>query len=277
MADIIRPIEPFQLTQGFGENPANYARFGLKGHNGWDLKTKFEDTPLGRRYILASWLMKFYKQGDEGNDGYGKYFDTICKLLSTWKLTFAHCHSIESFDEKSEGDHMAISDNTGNSTGSHLHLTVKRVSEVNGKYQVLENDNGFFGAVNPQEFFDELREYKKNLSSTPKPTTPEVITPQTKIFVGKDNDGNFWGDSGYMEVQAIRSTMNDLKRDKNNLQNALLEHENKQEIPSEEISQPTEVNETVSDPITTDQSYDLIPSFIAWVRKLLGLWQLQKK
>jgi len=43
MSDITRLIEPFELNHGFGENPANYVRFGLKGHNGWDLKTKFPD------------------------------------------------------------------------------------------------------------------------------------------------------------------------------------------------------------------------------------------
>lgn len=134
MADIIRPIEPFELTQGFGGNAAAYARFGLKGHNGWDLRTKFPDTPQGRRSILASWLMEFYKQANEGNDGYGLYFETICKLKSIWKITFGHCHSVDHFVSKNEGENMAISDNTGNSTGPHTHITTKRIKIVDGKH-----------------------------------------------------------------------------------------------------------------------------------------------
>lgn len=179
MADIIRPIEPFELTQSFGENPAAYARFGLKGHNGWDFKTKFPDTPNGFRNILASWLCKFYSQGNEGNDGYGLYFETIIQLYSTWKLTFGHCNSIESFQTKNEGETMAISDNTGNSTGSHLHLTTKKGSLSNGKFNVENYNNGYFGAIEPQIFFDELRKYKKEhgTASTPEsclvPNTPE--------------------------------------------------------------------------------------------------------
>ena len=177
MADIIRPIEPFELTQSFGENPAAYARFGLKGHNGWDFKTKFPDTPNGFRNILAPWLSKFYSQGNEGNDGFGLYFETIIQLYSTWKLTFAHCNSIESFQTKNEGETQAISDNTGNSTGSHLHLTVKKGSLSNGKFNVDNYNNGYFGAIEPQIFFDELRKYKKEHGTA---TTPEsCLVPNT--------------------------------------------------------------------------------------------------
>ena len=162
MADIIRPIEPFQLTQGFGGNAAAYKQFGLAGHNGWDLKTKYPDTPKGQRYILSSWVSKFYKQGNEGTKGYGKYFEVIVYLKNTWKLTYAHCYSIESFTTRFEGATMAISDNTGNSTGSHLHLTVKKGQMITGVFQHYDPNNGYFGAVNPQLFFDELREHKKN-------------------------------------------------------------------------------------------------------------------
>mgnify|MGYP001565053707 CR=1 FL=1 len=166
MADITRPIEPFELTQGFGVNPQNYAKFGLKGHNGWDLKTKWPDTPKGNRYILSSWLSKFYGSGNEGNYGYGLYFEVTVQLYNLYKLTNAHCSSFESFQERKEAETMGISDNTGNSTGSHLHLTVKRGKIINGKFVYDNGNNGFFGAVNPQEFFDELRRFKKENQTT---------------------------------------------------------------------------------------------------------------
>jgi hypothetical protein len=169
MSDIIRPIEPFELTQGFGGNAEAYARFGLKGHNGWDLRTKLSDTPQGFRNIFASWYSKFYSQGNEGNDGYGLYFEVIVQLYNTYKLTYAHCKSIEHFENKNEGGVMAISDNTGNSTGSHLHLTVKRGQLKNGKFVNNNYNNGFFGAINPQQFFDELRKYKKEKGATSVP------------------------------------------------------------------------------------------------------------
>lgn len=181
MADIIRPIEPFELTQGFGENPASYAKFGLKGHNGWDLRTKYPDTPQGHRYIMASWLMKFYRRGSDPQ-GYGEFFETVCQLKSTWKLTYGHCLSIESFDTKNEGENMAISDNTGNSTGSHLHLTVKRIKIINGQHEVQDYNNGYFGAVNPQEYFDELRAYKKANGSPTLPKEKLTMTIDEELF-----------------------------------------------------------------------------------------------
>ena len=171
MSDITRPIEPFELTQDFGNNPIGsdgkpiYAQFGLKGHNGWDLRTKFDDTPLGRRNILASWFSEFYRKGDDPN-GYGRFFETLIQLKSIWKLTLAHCWSIEDFKTKNESEIMAVSDNTGFSSGAHLHLTVKPIKIENGQHINLLQDNGYFGAVNPQEFFDELRIFKLQQNSS---------------------------------------------------------------------------------------------------------------
>ena len=159
MADIIRPIEPFELTQGFGGNYELYKQFGLAGHNGWDFKTKFVDTPKGNRSIFASWFSTFHKKGDEGTGGYGKYFDVIVQLKNRYKLTYAHCLNDVSFTIKNEGEEMAISDNTGNSTASHLHLTVK---QINNDGSTINNGNGYFGAIDPQIFFDELRSFKSS-------------------------------------------------------------------------------------------------------------------
>lgn len=181
MSDIIRPIEPFELTQVFGGNAEWYAKFGLKGHNGWDFKTRWPDTPEGRRYILASWKMLFYRQGVDPS-GYGNFFETVCKLKNTYKLTYGHCHSIETFTGKNEGDHMAISDNTGNSTGPHLHLTVKRIKIENGQHVVYDYNNGYFGAINPQIFFDELREYKKNGNTPTLPNEGVNMTIEEALY-----------------------------------------------------------------------------------------------
>lgn len=160
MANIIYPIQPMELTQGFGVNEPAYRRFGLKGHNGWDFRTKFADTPQGHRYIYSSFNAKLITRGNEGNDGFGIYFDVSIQLKSLWKLTFAHCLVHPEKNEFQAGDIMTVSDNTGNSTGSHLHLTTKRITIENGKIVVSNYNNGYFGAVNPQEFFDELRQFQ---------------------------------------------------------------------------------------------------------------------
>src|SRR3990167_5196064 len=76
---VLLPIDPVKITQEFGVNPAAYAQFGLKGHNGWDLKTKWPDTPEGKRALLATLGCTFHKIGDEGVKGYGKYTEHITR------------------------------------------------------------------------------------------------------------------------------------------------------------------------------------------------------
>jgi hypothetical protein len=160
MSSITYPIDPFLVVQGFGEHPENYKKFGLAGHNGWDIKTKYPDTPLGHRNIYASFTGDFFRKGVDPS-GFGNFFEIIYQLKSRWKVTYAHCLKIYPITHVQAGEVMAISDSTGNSTGSHLHLTVKRIT-IDGT--VLNNNNGYFGAIDPQEFFNELKNF-----STPIP------------------------------------------------------------------------------------------------------------
>lgn len=168
------PIDPLALTQGFGGNEAIYKKFGLKGHNGWDIKTKYPDTPQGKRNILAPQDVEMYRIGNDP-PGYGLFLEVIVKTKNLWKITFAHCHSTPLFINKKQGETIAISDNTGNSTGAHLHITCKRIKIVNGKHEVINYNNGYFGAVDPQEYFDEVKNF--NGSNT---------MPDTQITIGKE-------------------------------------------------------------------------------------------
>ncbi|HCE31001.1 MAG: hypothetical protein UT54_C0003G0025 [Candidatus Daviesbacteria bacterium GW2011_GWB1_39_5] len=247
MADIIRSIEPFELTQGFGDNPQAYARFGLKGHNGWDLRTQYPDTPKGFRNILTSWLSKFYTQGNEGNDGFGLYFEVIVQLYNTYKLTYAHCNSIENFQTKNEGEAMGISDNTGNSTGSHLHLTVKRGSLQNGKFISDNYNNGYFGAIEPQEFYDELRQYKKEKGTTQNPEG--CLVPNTLEWRQKYEEivssANKWAETlKILEItddpnttppDRIKSTIAGYKSRETDLNNKLNEKQQQIDVANREL------------------------------------------
>jgi len=158
MAEVTLPISPFQITQVFGVNAQNYARFGLAGHNGWDIRTIYPDSPLGKREILMPQDATFYTKAFE-TGGYGVYFEVITRTSkSVWKHTFAHCQEIYSFTTKPQGQAGAISDNTGNSSAPHTHWTTKRIKiNKNGTHEVIDYTNGYKGAVNPQDYIDEVR------------------------------------------------------------------------------------------------------------------------
>lgn len=254
MADIIRPIEPFELTQGFGSNPALYAKFGLAGHNGWDLKTKYSDSPLGRRYILASWLSEFYRRGIDP-PGYGTFFEVVVRIYATWKLTYAHCFSIEDFKSKTEGQSMAISDNTGNSTGAHLHLTVKRINIVGGKHQVQNYNNGYFGAINPQEFFNEVRRYKAD-NNKPQPVEGLKIELDeatfTRLVTKSGNRDETWKELGLSE-EPVNAKADDAIAAIKGYKNQISTLEKKlTELTSPSTSPPGQPNQT---PPTDDSQF----------------------
>ena len=128
-------IKPFngnhRLTQGFGENPASYKRFGLLGHNGLDY-----GTPTGTD-ILAPHSGRILEASNDPT-GYGLYI----KIENTTEgSVLAHLRDfvVKVGDNVAEGQLIAHSGNTGNSTGPHLHW---------GVYKIPRNrQNGYAGYI----------------------------------------------------------------------------------------------------------------------------------
>lgn len=111
---MIKPFrEEFRLTQGFGENPASYAKFGMKGHNGLDY-----GLPTGTQ-IVAPHGGKIIETSSDPT-GYGNYIKIENDKEGS---VLAHLKSfqVRVGDMVSEGQPIGISNNTGNSTGPHLH------------------------------------------------------------------------------------------------------------------------------------------------------------
>lgn len=103
----------YTITQKFGLNPDMYKKFGLLGHNGIDI-----GLPTGTQVIAPhdGKITEIY------NDlqGYGNYI----KMENAKEgSVLAHLQSFQCKvgDMVSEGQPIALSDNTGNSTGPHLH------------------------------------------------------------------------------------------------------------------------------------------------------------
>ena len=135
--------ELFQCqSQGFGERPEVY---GAGGHDGLDFV--YED---GTELFAPFDGFAYYKEELDSSGafkGYGKYLTIIGPV---YKVVYAHLKERVIMDGwVKAGQLVAKGDSTGFSTGSHLHITVKRV-DSNGN--VLDRNNGHDGSIDPTPF-----------------------------------------------------------------------------------------------------------------------------
>lgn len=114
---------PGPLTQGFGENPETYRRFGLAGHNGLDY-----GCPLGTP-VKAAAAGSVVKVGNDPG-GYGIYV----KLAHAggYETLYAHLASRTALlDDRIEaGEGLGRSGSTGFSTGPHLHFELRQAGKA---------------------------------------------------------------------------------------------------------------------------------------------------
>lgn len=111
------------ITQHFGERPEVYSQYkiggvALKGHEGIDLRAE-----IGTE-VLACFDGFCVEALDQGNVGYGKYI----KLMHEWgESVYAHLSQfkIKQGSQVKKGQTIALSGNTGNSTGPHLHFGMR--------------------------------------------------------------------------------------------------------------------------------------------------------
>ena len=145
---MIEPLDKIYYTQLFGENPQIYNRFGLAGHNGLDYRVKFIDTPLGRREVFAVMDGKVLEVKNEGFIGYGRY--VRIEHRGNEQTIYAHLHSIKvnKGQQVKEGDVIAISNNTGFSTGAHLHF--------GWRPEGYDYNNGYKGYEDPLKLFNPM-------------------------------------------------------------------------------------------------------------------------
>ena len=143
------PIDKVFITQKFGLNPQMYAKYGWKGHNGIDFRTRFVDSPLGHRYIVAV-LGGVVEVTRADAGGYG----THVRLRHPDGSMTIYGHLSKSLVSQKQvvktGEKLGLSGNTGASTGPHLHFEYRPAGwEKNTK-------NGYGGTIDPLYLFPKL-------------------------------------------------------------------------------------------------------------------------
>jgi len=138
------PLSKWHLTQLFGENPQNY---GGVGHNGLDFRTRFTDSPLGHRMVYPVMDGTVMEIGDQGINGYGKFVRLAHDIDFKEQTVYAHLESqsVSIGESVKEGiTPLGITNNTGNSTGPHLHFGYRPDGYKN---------DGWYGYVDPLPYF----------------------------------------------------------------------------------------------------------------------------
>jgi len=140
------PIDKVYITQGFGQNPQMYSKYGMKGHNGIDFRTRFIDSPLAHREAIASKGGVVIEVGDEGKAGYGKF--VRLQHYGDEQTIYGHLSKqyVKVGQKVKVGQPLGLTGNTGASTGSHLHWGFRPWN-----WKSLYN-NGFKGYVDPMPY-----------------------------------------------------------------------------------------------------------------------------
>ncbi len=151
--DLAWPVERVFVTQGFGDNPQTYAQFGLKGHDGLDLRTRFIDSPLGHVYVTAAHGGTCEVRFD-GDRGYG----THIRLHAPNGAETIYGHLSKAYVSQgqfvSQGERIALTGWTGfvqprNVLGSHLHFELRPGN--------MDPNNGYAGAVDPRPYMPKTK------------------------------------------------------------------------------------------------------------------------
>lgn len=177
------PVYPYHVNQGFGNNipcvkdfnlptesivdgdnnetcPVGYeklyGKFGMLGHNGTDLQA-------GEQDIYAAYGGTVIEKQTMANLGLGLGvispvpLDLGANGVHYLKIRYWH---LKSFDEEvgaivQAGDIIGISDNTGYSSGDHLHFEgVPMDKDHTGNYVATFPNNGYAGAIDISPYFN---------------------------------------------------------------------------------------------------------------------------
>ncbi len=138
---------PKIITQWYGINPQWYTPFGLPGHEGLDMRA-LNGTPI---YAMAQGEV-FRVETNPESGPYGIHVRVQHNRGGkVYKTVYAHFQEpkVSVGDFVNAGDVVGLADNTGNSSGAHLHITLKFVGKGSPWMNVGD-------IVNPVPYFTDL-------------------------------------------------------------------------------------------------------------------------
>lgn len=155
--EILYPVKPLHVNQIFGNPDPKYFALGLKGHNGIDFMAAHGqpvyaahdgqvtgDVMIADTYGGHGVTLRTVQTSPFVYNGIDSYFTTIYWHFLPYLV-------VKTGDNVKAGDLLGFADNTGFSTGDHLHFGLKPIAV--GGYNIEQN-NGFLGAIDPKPYFN---------------------------------------------------------------------------------------------------------------------------
>lgn len=144
------------ISQYFGENKNPiYKEMGMFGHNGIDFPMDIGE-PIYWDCDLEGIV---WKTTNDIKTGVGVVVLTQ-QALENFLHIFWHLKQdsilVQVGQRVKAGDILGLADNTGYSTGSHLHRGLKPVILIIGDYKALNPNNGYFGAIDPMPYYQNI-------------------------------------------------------------------------------------------------------------------------
>jgi murein DD-endopeptidase MepM/ murein hydrolase activator NlpD len=185
MKFLFKPVKNYWITQKFGEDEvcvstkdyktttgkvkgacpigtvSLYKHLGMmRGHTGLDITA-----PTGTKlYASQNGFIEEVQTEVERGLGVGiitdeKFLCDETDVMEHFKIRYWHLQSIlvKKGQKVKIGDLIGLADNTGYSSGSHLHFELKPVAkDKNGRWFNVLQDNGFFGAVDAERYMEDI-------------------------------------------------------------------------------------------------------------------------
>lgn len=140
------------VSQFFGERPEYYrAKYGVEGHNGIDLAVPDGTT------LIAPAGMEIMEVG-ENHKTKGTYI--IAMIVENeeiyYMIRFLHLQKylVKIGQIISENEIIGTTNNSGNSSGPHLHIDIRKYQEIGVAKILLNANNGYAGFLDPLDFIN---------------------------------------------------------------------------------------------------------------------------
>ena len=175
------PTQYGTITQNFGENPQVYRRFGLPGHEGIDFMA-----PHGSEiYAVADGFVSDVRL-DGSIDPVHKPYGNQIRIQHDDGYTTIYAHLTQVVVARGQfvkaKQLIGLADNTGNSDGSHLHLSLKKQGATAAGTTTYPYD-----LIDPAPF---LEPFSGGEGTSPEPPATPTIKVQVKS-----------PDAGYLNVR----------------------------------------------------------------------------